>query len=73
MKILGTGSPLDSYNRFDLPTWKGAIQTEMKRSGLPGAIQRLTQQMVEQARKHALLMETDGALKQLKKMSGVQE
>ena len=65
--------PRASYGLFDIETWRDALQAELRDSGLPGAIQKLTKEMGEGARINALLREADMLIRQLRKMSSVQE
>jgi hypothetical protein len=46
---------------------------ELLDSGLPGAIQKLTKEMVDSARINALLREADTIVRQIREMSNVQE
>jgi hypothetical protein len=61
------------YGRFDIQTWRDKLQAELLASGLPGAIQKLTKEMVDSARVNALLNEADTIIRQLREMSTVQE
>jgi len=72
-KILGVGDPRSTYDRFDIQTWRDKLQAEHRDSGLPGAIQKLTKEMVDSARINALLSEADAIIRQLRKMSNIQE
>jgi len=67
------GDPQATYGRFDTQTWRDKLQAELRASGLPGAIQKLTKEMVDSARINALLSEADTIIKQLREMSNVQE
>lgn len=71
-KILGIGDPKAAYKRFDFRTWKDKLERELHASGLPGAIQELTREMVDRARIKALLSETDTITKHLKELRSVQ-
>ena len=70
---MGTGQPEDTYNRMSRDTWRGKLQTNLVESGLPNAINKLTREMVDQAKQRAFLLESIGVCKQLKKMSAAQE
>ena len=70
-EILGSGDPKAAYERFDFRTWKNKLEKELAASGLPGAIQTLTREMVGRARIKALLSETDTITKHLKDMRSV--
>ena len=71
-KILGVGDPEAAYRRFNFQTWKNKLDRELHASGLPGAIQELTREMVDRARIKALLSETDTITKHLKELKSVQ-
>ena len=72
-KILGVGDPQATYGLFDIQNWRDKLQAEHRASGLPGAIQKLTKEMVDSARINALLSEADAITRQLREMSNVQE
>ena len=59
VKILGLGDPRVPYGQFDIQIWRDNLQAELGASGLPGAIQRLTREVVERARINTLLREAD--------------
>ena len=67
------GKPKATYDLFDIQTWRETLQTELRDSGLPLAIQKLTKELAESARINALLREADTIISQLQKMSSVQE
>ena len=67
------GKPEATFNSFDIQAWRDTLQAELCDSGLPGAIQRLTQELAESARINALLREADTIIRQLRKMSNVQK
>ena len=67
------GRPEATYDWFDIQTWREALQAELDDSGLPRAIHKLTQELAESARINALLREADTIIRQLRKMSNVQE
>ena len=67
------GNPQATYGRFDIRTWRETLQTELRDSGLPLAIQKLTKELAESARINALLREADTIIRQLREMSNVQE
>jgi hypothetical protein len=67
------GDPTATYGRFDIKTWRDKLQMELLDSGLPGAIQKLTKEMVDSARINALLREADTIVRQIREMSNVQE
>ena len=71
-KILGVGDPKAAYDRFNFNTWKNKLDIELRASGLPGAIQELTREMVDRARIKALLSETDTMTKYLRELRSVQ-
>jgi hypothetical protein len=61
--------PRATYGRFDVQIWRDEPQAELRASGLPGAIQRNG----DSAWISALLGEADTIIRQLRKMSNVQE
>ncbi|KIM23876.1 hypothetical protein M408DRAFT_332078, partial [Serendipita vermifera MAFF 305830] len=72
-KILGTGQPEETYNRMSPETWRAKLEINLSESGLPDAINKLTREMVDQAKQRAFLSESIAVCKQLKKMSAAQE
>ncbi|PVG00635.1 hypothetical protein CPB86DRAFT_181593 [Serendipita vermifera] len=72
-KILGTGQPDMAFTRMNTEIWMNTLEKELNKSGLPVAIRRLTKEMVDQAKRHALLMENDTVLRQLRRMSTIHE
>ena len=71
-KILGVGDPKPVYAQLDDQTWRNKLDTELRASGLPGAIQELTTEMVDRARIKALLSEADTVTKHVKELRSVQ-
>ena len=67
------GDPLATYGRYNTQMWRGALQAELRGSGLPEAIQKLIKEMVDSARINALLTEADTIIRLLREMSNVQE
>ena len=67
------GNPRAAYGHFDIQTWRDKLQTELRASGLPGAIQKLTKEMVDSARINALLREAETIIRQLREIGNVQE
>ena len=67
------GRPKAAYDWFNIQIWRETLQAELRDSGLPLAIQKLTKELAESARIDALLIEADTIIKQLRKMSNVQE
>ena len=67
------GKPEDAYGHFTSQTWQETLQKELRNSALPWAIERLTRDLAESARSNALLREADTIVRQLRKMSNVQE
>jgi len=53
--------------------WRTKLKNNLEESGLPGAINKLTREMVDQAKQRAFLSESVGVCKQLRKMSAAQE
>ena len=72
-KILGVGDPKATYDRFDIQIWRDKLQAELRSSGLPGAIQRLTTELVDGARINELLSEGDTVFRQLREIIIVYE
>jgi len=72
-KILGVGSPESTYSQFSVQRWQDQLQEELHASGLPGAIRKLTKDMVDSARINVFLREADTIVRQLREMSNVQE
>ena len=66
-------NPKASYGLFNTHAWQATLQAELRDSGLPGAIQKLTTEMGESARINGVLREADTIIRQLRKMSSVQE
>ena len=66
------GDPRATYGRFDIQTWRDKLQAELRASGLPEAIQKLTKEMVDSARINALLREADTISKLLREVGNVQ-
>ena len=72
-KILGVESSRATYNRADIQTWRDKLQTELRASRLPAAIQELTKEMVDSTLVKALLSEADTVIEQLRKIMIVYE
>ncbi|KAG8824093.1 hypothetical protein FRC19_002548 [Serendipita sp. 401] len=72
-KILGTGQPKENYDRMSEQLWRDKLDWEMKESGLPAAIKKLSREMVDQAKQRAFLMESEGIRRQLRKILSAQE
>jgi hypothetical protein len=53
--------------------WQAKLEAELKASGLPEAINKLTRELVDQAKRRAFLFESDSVCKQIRKMSQTQE
>ena len=66
-KILGVRDPRANYGQFDIQRWRDRLHTELRASGLPGVIQRLT----DSARVTALLSEADTVIRLLQEMTTV--
>ena len=71
-KLLGVQDPKAAYDRLSFQTWMDGIDMELHASGLPGAIQELTREMVDRARIKALLNETGIITKYLKELRVLQ-
>jgi len=67
------GAPASTYGQLSTRTWQEQLQEELHASGLPGAIQKLTKEMVDSFRINSLLREADTIVRQLREMSNVQE
>jgi len=67
------GAPESTYGQFSTQRWQDQLQVELHASGLPGAIQKLTKNMVDSTRINALLREADTIVRQIREMSNVQE
>jgi len=53
--------------------WRTKLENNLEESGLPSAINKLTSEMVDQAKRRAFLSEAIGVCKQLRKMNAAQE
>ncbi|KIJ60882.1 hypothetical protein HYDPIDRAFT_31927 [Hydnomerulius pinastri MD-312] len=58
-KILGVGNPQGKYEQLRHEEWKKAINYQLKESRLETAISRLTTELVDKQRIHALLVEVE--------------
>ena len=67
------GDPQATYGRLNPETWGDKLRAELRDSGLPGAIQKLTSEMVDTARVNALLSEADTVMRQLREMISLYE
>ena len=69
------GNPKASYGLFDIHTWQATLEAELRDSGLPRAVQKLTTEIGESARANpvAVLRDADTIIRQLQKMSSAQE
>ena len=65
--------PESTYVRLDNQKWKDKLESELIASGLPDAIKTLTREMVDRARRNALLSEADAIIRMLRKMGNEQE
>jgi len=70
---LGTGQPEQTYDRMSASMWRTKLENNLEESGLPSAINKLTSEMVDQAKRRAFLSEAIGVCKQLRKMNAAQE
>jgi hypothetical protein len=57
MRVLGTGSPQATYNLLTPVEWISMLQDEMKGSGLLQGIDKLTKEIVYEAKQRTLLAE----------------
>ena len=57
MRVLGTGSPEATYNLLTPAQWMAMLQKEMEGSGLLRGIDKLTKEMVYEAKQRTLLAE----------------
>ena len=62
-KILGEEKPAFVYNEYDRDGWVEKVEEQYKNSGLPEVINKLTREMVANARKNALASETAEAIR----------
>ena len=65
-------NPSANYNRLDTRMWQDKLEAELRASGLPEAILKLTK-LVDSTRVNALLSEADTVIKQLREMRIVYE
>ena len=72
-KILGMRDPRATYDQFDIQTWRDKLRAELYASRLPGALQRLTTEMLVSARINAPLSEGDTVFRQLRELGVVYE
>ena len=72
-KILGVEDPRATYDQIDTQMWRDKLQAELRASGLPEDIQRLTKKMVDSARVNTLLSEANTVIRQLQEMRTVYE
>ena len=63
------GDPRATYERFDSQLWKDKLEAELRASGLPSAIQKLTEAMVDSAP----LSEADAVIRQVREVRKVQK
>lgn len=68
-KILGTGRPKETYERLSTNTWREQLEENLEESGLPSAINKLTSEMVDQAKQRAYFSEAVVLNKQLRKLN----
>jgi hypothetical protein len=57
VRVLGTGSPQANYNHLTPAEWIGMLQVEMEKSGLLQGIDKLTKEIVYEAKQRTLLAE----------------
>ena len=72
-KILGEGEPESVYDRYDRDGWEGKVKYQREKSGLPHVIRKLTQELVDRARKTALtsqMVEAIRLVRELRKKEG---
>jgi hypothetical protein len=67
-KILGEGKPELVYNDYDRDGWVGMVEEQLNNSGLPRVIQKLTRELVDNARKNALTGETAEAIRLVREL-----
>jgi hypothetical protein len=66
-------NPRAIYGQFDIQMWRKKLQAELRASGLPEAIQKLTKEVVDGTRINALLSEPETVTRQLRELSSVYE
>jgi hypothetical protein len=57
VRVLGTGSPEGTYNLFTPAQWIAVLQKEIENSGLLQGIDKLTKEIVYEAKQRMLLAE----------------
>lgn len=57
-----------AYNRYTNDVWRLKIEAELEESGLPQVRQKLTREIVHEARKNALASETGEAIRLLQEL-----
>ena len=67
-KILGEANPEIVYNEYDRGGWEERVEEQLEDSGLPHVIHKLTQELVELARKNALTSETAEAIRLVREL-----
>ena len=70
---IAPANPEVVYNEFDRSRWEEAVEEQLKSSGLPHVIHKLTGELVDLARKNALTSETAEAIRlvrELRKQAG---
>jgi len=67
-KILGEGKPELVYNDYDRDGWVEKVEEQLNKSGLPSVIHKLTRELVDSARKNALISETAEAIRLVREL-----
>jgi hypothetical protein len=73
LEILGEGKPEFVYNQYDRDGWVEKVEEQYKHSGLPDVINKLTREMVDNARKNALTSETAEAIRLVRELRKKEE
>ena len=72
-RILGEGKPAFVYNDYDRDGWVEKLEEQYKNSGLPDVINKLTREMVDNARENALTSETVAAIRLVRELRKKEE
>ena len=63
LEILGEAKPEFVYNEYDQGGWEEKVEEQLRKSGLPLVIHKLTRELVDRGRKTALTSETAEAIR----------
>ena len=67
-RILGEGEPEYVYNKYDRGRWEEKVEYQLKNSCLPHVIHKLTQELVDRARKSAHASEMAEAIRLVREL-----